>query len=486
MAQDLAAHATWGVTPGVYESASSSPAWTLLMAALFKTVSWRPVMLPLAVNIAAAVALLLAFARLQPLLQLRGGRGLALAALLPAALALPVLTMVGMEPILLSLAALVVLVLLQRIVERCASPLEWAGYLGLLTLLPLLRFEGLFLAAGCAAGLALDAWSPAREAYTSAADRARRLLEAGLSVALPAATAGVTALVNLAHGQYALPNPVVAKSALGGGGVASLLPSFEGLSERLAADTLLAALLAGLAAYLVISVLGGPRRHRSLCLAWVIAAVAHCSFSLVGSFDRYQEYLVVGGVFIALLVVADVASARWRPVAAALLVPALVVLPMHKYLLHQEIAVGANNVYEQQLQMATFLEGWYDGEAVAVNDLGLVAYRHRGPVVDLLGLGSIDVLRERKADAFDSAAMARVVSRNDVHVVVVYDTFFPGMIPPGWTRVAQWRLSRRDISSGSPEVSWYAPTAADVPTLSARLHRFAPRMPAEVLVHFAV
>ncbi|HEV7466141.1 MAG TPA: hypothetical protein VGP96_07555 [Candidatus Dormibacteraeota bacterium] len=485
MARNLTEHATWGVTPGDYQSASSSPAWTLLVAALLRVAGRGAALIPLALNVAAALLLLLLFVRGQPLLRQPSGRvwALAVAALLPPALLLPGLTVAGMEPIAMAVVAVAVLALLQRILERRATRLDRSAYLGLLALLPLLRFEGLFLAAGCALALLLDIRWPAAP-HTGG--RASRLLTAALTAAVPAATTGVSALVNLAHGQYALPNSVVAKSTLATGGLSALVPSLQKLGVLLSTDGMLVALLAALAVYVVLSFAGGPRRHLGLGVAVLLAALLHCSYAQLGTLDRYQEYLVVAAVFVAMRMLAEVTLPRWRSAAVALLVAPLVLVPVHKFVLTTQAATAMNNIYEQQLQMATFLESRYAGQPVALNDIGLVSYRHRGALLDLEGLASFEVLRERRAGTLDSAAVGRIVAEHGVHVVVIYDSWFGGLIPAQWTLVAQWTISRADITVGAPVVSWYAPTPADAVVLAQRLHGFDGQLPAEVPRRFVL
>src|ERR1700736_3790681 len=53
MARDLVVHGTWGIAPGVYESASSSPLWTLALAAVMLVARPLAVWAPLAMNVVA-------------------------------------------------------------------------------------------------------------------------------------------------------------------------------------------------------------------------------------------------------------------------------------------------------------------------------------------------------------------------------------------------------------------------------------------------
>jgi len=472
MARTLADHGSWGVVPGDFESASSSPAWTLALAGLMRVTARGASVLPLVLNVALALLVVALFVRGQPLLRQSTGRGwaLAVAALLPLALLLPALTVLGMEAIAAAALAVALLALLQRIVEGRDRGVDRACWWALLAALPLVRLEGLFLAAGCALALLLE----------------RRTRVAVLTAAIPAMSAAVVAAVDLAHGQYALPNSVVAKSLVDSGGLAALVPSLPTIADRLSTDGMLVALLAALAAYVALSFAGGPRRHRALGAAVLVAAALHCAYADLGSVDRYQAYLVAAALFTAIRILGEVTPPGWRALAPVLLLAPLVLLPVHKYVLTGQVSAGMNNVYQQQLQMATFLESRYPDQPVAVNDIGLVGYRHRGPLLDLAGLASFDVLRQRRAGTFDRAAVARAVTTHGVHVVALYENWFHSQIPAQWTLVAQWAISGEDVTIGAPVLSWYAPSAADVDVLVRRLHTFDGQLPPEVLRRYLV
>jgi hypothetical protein len=70
ISRDLAVHGTWGIAPGVYESASSAPLWTLVLAGITLVAGPLAVWAPLGLNVVAAGLLLHLLVRNQRLLDL--------------------------------------------------------------------------------------------------------------------------------------------------------------------------------------------------------------------------------------------------------------------------------------------------------------------------------------------------------------------------------------------------------------------------------
>jgi hypothetical protein len=123
--------------------------------------------------------------------------------------------------------------------------------------------------------------------------------------------------------------------------------------------------------------------------------------------------------------------------------------------------------------MARFLADNYDGEAVAVSDLGYVAWLHEGREVDLWGLASVEVVRAVRDQRFDPAFMADLVDRRGVRAIVIYPESFErerGGVPDEWTPVERWCLDGGPVRVvGQACVVWYGPTPEDASTLRRHL-----------------
>jgi hypothetical protein len=109
------------------------------------------------------------------------------------------------------------------------------------------------------------------------------------------------------------------------------------------------------------------------------------------------------------------------------------------------IARASTNIYEQQAQVARIF-GAFDlqGRRLAVNDLGLVAYRSGVEWVDLWGLGTPEVTRLKVAGRYDCQAVADLLVSRQVGYLAVYDKWFAPRreLPENVILVAKLRNSR--------------------------------------------
>jgi hypothetical protein len=291
------------------------------------------------------------------------------------------------------------------------------------------------------------------------------------------------AVVNLGFGQDALPNSVTAKSTLNDGFWGSIEPLHT-------VDTLhrLARLVADEPTYaLVIAVVGvvlglawSVPAVRTTGLAVGIAALLQGVWGLVGQANRYEAWLVACAVAVAALA-ADRAPAASRRRASVAVLAVLGVLAAGFALRASDVPRASGEVFRQPGSVGAFLAEAYDGEPVAVSDLGLVAWQHRGPLLDLLGLGSHDVIALSTDHTLEPEPMAELVEQADAHVVAISEFFFPG-IPESWTLVRKWCLDEppRTVAPGC--VSFFAPTPADVDVLTERLAAFESRLPVGTFV----
>jgi hypothetical protein len=80
-----------------------------------------------------------------------------------------------------------------------------------------------------------------------------------------------------------------------------------------------------------------------------------------------------------------------------------------------------------------------------------------------------------------SAEDYRIFVQNyNVHLVMIYDDWFEGEIPPTWTKVASMNLSRLRISPAESEVQFYATDAKAVDTVHPELVAFSKSLPPRI------
>lgn len=181
------------------------------------------------------------------------------------------------------------------------------------------------------------------------------------------------------------------------------------------------------------------------------------TFGEVGVFGRYEAWFLSLAAFSVLTVLPVLVKARpTEPVAAlpqeattvnrrALVLAAalmtVAVGPRSVLLVQTPTAIA--NVHHNQQQIAQFLATYYDGDTVVVNDLGWVSWRHRGPVLDVTGLGTRDLLLDRRRGQLTAARLGNRATEAEAPVMVVYVDPFEVLVPPGWTTRGYWCLEGR-------------------------------------------
>ncbi len=470
LARNLREHGTWGITPGHYESASSSPGWTLLLT-LALSLPIPAVWVPLLLCAAAGVWLLWGLTSMPVLDRFGSPSGLRVAlVLLPITLGLVPLAFTGMEHLLHAAMFVQILLLLDRLVDRSLRRWGWVAYLGLLALASIVRFETLFVAAGCAFAIYVH-----RSRYDG--DRRRAWVAPAMgSLAAAGIPVAVVAAVNIVAGQYPLPNSVVAKTLLGD---RSVIPLHNFVAEVGLDALLFAVLVVVVATVTLVRTVPALRQAAPAVLAVLVTMLLHLSYATVGWFERYQAYLIAGGIAGLLLLASHPAVTARRQVAAVLTVGLLVLgLPRLQQL--GDTPTATDNIYAQQSQMADFFARFYPDDAIAVNDVGLVAWRHPAEVVDLTGLASFEVVQARRNGPFDAEFLAQLTERKDVQAIAIYKEQFDGLIPPSWIESGRWCIDGELITPLYPCVTFYARDPAAADRLRTDLNTFRPELPAGV------
>ncbi|HEX7135972.1 MAG TPA: hypothetical protein VF228_25560 [Iamia sp.] len=481
IARNLAEHGTWGVVPGHFESASSSPVWTVILAAGVAVLPAGEEALALVLNLVAGVAVLALLARAQTVLRPGLRRPLdALATIVVAVvlLFLPGAAMVGMEHV-FHLALLLVAVPLLLRTAPAASHLRAVLPYALIAVATLTRLETAFVAAGLGAALVLEALPWGREAPLPWRPVARRVVGLGLASGLPLVAYG---LVNKAMGQDLLPNSVAAKSESLNG--ADRFPEPREVMERLTLDPLLTVLVG---ACIALAIVGWRTRARWATLGAAVAVTTglHVTLAQVGWYERYQLYLI-GLALLALAWAGRDLPASFRlsrPHVIPLLVLVLLLTTTTKISLTVEAPRGVADTYEQRYQAARFLQRFYDGEPVATGELGYISLFHEGPITDFYGLGDHEVLvarREIREPEARKVFWNDLVQRRGVRVAAIYPTNLLFEVPEQWILVGTWTLPREPFTAYDEHFQFYATTPEEVAPLTAHLEEFADELPDEV------
>ncbi len=297
-----------------------------------------------------------------------------------------------------------------------------AGLLVLGALVTTIRFEGMFLIG--LVGLLLLI-------------RRRWTLAVGLGVCAGAPLA-LFGLYSLSQGWSVLPASVLIKGntnlVLTPAGLAHF---FDRSRQALAENPQMVRVPLAMAGVLMIELYRRRTLWTPLSLMLVITlggCALQVQFAALGWMYRYEAYLLV----IALLTLgawvarelAGVDGAWWRGATAGargwvvLVVLGVLILGVglrkRTYQALTIVPPGAHNIFEQQYQMALFLHEFYEGKGVAANDIGLIDYLAELRLVDLMGLGDIDVVRAKRSGTYDHALLRRLMARREVQIMVMY------------------------------------------------------------------
>jgi len=130
--------------------------------------------------------------------------------------------------------------------------------------------------------------------------------------------------------------------------------------------------------------------------------------------------------------------------------------------------------------MAAFLRDFYPGERVVVNDIGAVSYLTDVDLIDLVGLGSLDVARAKgmRIDQPLTRDQIETLTRG-ARIAIVYEDWFAAALPPSWRRAGRWRIHDNHVCA-KDTVSFYSIARDEDEPLAAHLRSFAPRLPPSV------
>jgi len=473
VAENLVRDGTWGVEGGAFQSASSSPLWTLLLAGAAAVTPGNDHWLPLLLNVVAGVGVVLLIGRNQVAIAgRRWSDRAAVAFVVVVLLFLPGLALVGMEH---TLHILLVLGAVLAVQQRADQPLgrAWVVPWGLLALASLARFETAFVAAGLALGLVVQAAAARRNL------RAAVVKGAAISVAalVPVALFG---LVNHALGGGYLPNSILAKGQ--GLGASSRAGNGSGpidMAQRLTADPVVAGLVVVAVAYLILT-WGRPAPQRLLAVTVVGATVLHAAFADMGWYERYQAYLIAVGVLMLLGVLAELPAGVQRRCLAALVVGSCLLAP-NKINALVKVPMAADDMYRGQYQVARFLERYYEGQVIGTDQLGYISLFHDGPITDYAGLGDYEALQRYPDDSEDAEQMQRYLAdlarERGIEVVALPSWGIDADKPPGWISVGFFESSGNEVTRVSDVFVLWATTPEAVRPLQEHLREFGRDLP---------
>jgi hypothetical protein len=447
IARQLVEHRVWGIDSSGFASTSSSPGWTILLATLGAKL-WSPLVCAAIGSVGVLVATGWALRDLPVKAQAIGL--LAQVFLVPLA----AMTVIGMEHTVHAALCIVALVLGSEMIFR---PQDRTPLLVVLAIAGTIRYETLFLAFAIVSALALERrWKDAVAVF-------------GAAVAGPL----VYAIASLSRGWYAVPNTLILKSMLRASDEPISVGFVHSIDQLLIHPAVGVAI--GLACLLGAGLDSGPARVRAQVFA--IAALLHVLFARIGNHGRYEVYLIA--MTIAVLAPAFAgSSSRTMMLTGGLLVSFPFLARTQE--IEKGIVSDERVVCRDQLPMARFLASEFADGTVAVAEIGAVSWLSQERVIDLLGLGNMEVAKHIRAGTYNAAAVDKVAK--DADVAVVFDSI--GAAVPGFQIPSDWidlgSLVDPDLAQHGSALHFYAPRADKVPRLADALGRFPALPPTEL------
>jgi hypothetical protein len=474
MAKNLAWHGVWGVTADAFTSSASSIAWPALLALIIRILGdheW----IPLALNVVLSFCVL---GLMDGFLWRRGaGAVRRFIVLLSTVFIVPFTPLVfnGMEHLLQIVVFLAFgEIAWEAIVRPEPSRRLWIAFFILATAMTVVRYEGMFLAGAAAVLLAIRG-------------RWKQGLGAILFAMIPVL---VWAAISIPQGWYPIPNSVLIKSApfsdiILETPIMTLTRPFRYLTGR---DYMLSFCILLLLGWLAMGK-GRPFRGYVPGLLFFIVAVAHGTLINMEWFYRHAAYLVMLGIWALDATWAEVLQPIMKSgkLGWKLAVGALSLLLAYPFLGRALGAVentpaASRNIFEMQYQMGLFLREYYNGQAVAANDIGAIDYLADLHLLDLYGLASMDVARAKLAKSYGAEDIDRLTAREKDRIAIVYDLWFVRTgLPASWVKVEEWRFSDCYVC-GADSISFYAVDPAEAPALAGHLRDFHAQLPPRVQV----
>lgn len=375
------------------------------------------------------------------------------------------LAFTGMEH---CLHVLLTLLLLRELASMAEGRAPGPVLVGLVIVVPLVRFEGLALSLATVATLWI--YGHRRTALQSLM---------GLAGCL-AVWVIITQILNLPP----LPSSVLVKSGVSadvirgnGAGFMGQLPAALIHSAHQPMGRFLWATLIAIAVVLVLDIRG--LRAKGIFLLPAAAAISgHLLVGQYGWWYRYEVYAVAVAL-VSLFVMYGWGFRNGRRGRSSLILAALIVLialiPAGWFAKGTLLTpLASANIYQQQYQMHRFAADFFP-EPVAVNDLGYVSFRNDAYVLDLWGLGSEKVRQLRQRGALTPLEMASLTDQYEVSYAMIYPEWFGNNLPATWCPMAELHTSK--VTAASSRVVFFLTRPERELELTEALERFSTTLP---------
>ena len=312
-------------------------------------------------------------------------------------------------------------------------------------------------------------------------------------------------LISMSYGSFFFPNSVILKGNISDitsiSGILNLLDFKQLIKNPHISIILIGAFLIFFLNYLEKKEIWNLKS----IMASILILVAFLHLFLIGAtyenqnFSRYEGYLISIGLLVIFLSIRDyipktlsldylklyITEIKKKTLNYKIqLITSLIVIffifytftPRSIYLIRRT-PQASNNIYEQQYHMGLFLKEYYEGECVAVNDIGAINYLADIECLDLRGLASTDIAKSIVNDELDEEVVYKAAKRRDCKIAIIYEDKDYGYdIPSQWTKVGEWKI-KYNVVAGDDTVSFWAVDSDEIAELIKNLQEFSDYLP---------
>ena len=469
ISKNFAIHQVWGLTQYEFSSTASSPLFVTILSG-FILLFGDQVWLPLLINILALFGLCVWLSSVARSWNMNLWQTWLLQMGLIFLMPIPVLLFGSMEHILHTWIALYCF---YELVDREADHNLFACFL-MGALLSSIRYEGLF------EGGLIVLWMWKKRKWMSG-------FSFGFGLIFPISIIGFYAM---SRGSYFLPNSLVLKA------YNLNITVYDSVIEYLLTFVYKAKdyhYMVSLMIVLVIYIrnkISIEHKNRIFLIFILIFNILHFIFGRYGHVYRYECYLIgFSWIYLWKTICQGQFVQNFNSLFNWLLenpykLPLIIILTIG--ICRRSIGSYKNgtramvNIFDQQVQTANFIKKYYDNKSVGAIDVGAIAYYSDCKLLDIWGLGSIELARMRINHTYTIDKVDSLCRKKEVEIAIVYKKYWDH---PSWKKIVSWEISN-NVVCGGDTIDFFVINPEDSNSLKENLKAFEPELPKTVLVRY--
>jgi len=469
ISKNFAIHNVWGLTQHEFSSTASSPLFATILAG-FILIFGDQVWLPLFINVLALLGLCVWLSQAARSWNFNRWQIWILEMGLIFFMPIPVLLFGSMEHILHTWIALVCF---YELVDREADH-NYFVYFLMGAFLSSIRYEGLF------EGGLIVLWMWKKNKWIPGF-----VFGFGLIFSI-----SILGFYSLSKGSYFLPNSLVLK------GYNLNIAVYDSVLKYLMTFVEKATQYHHMVALMLILVLvigdniSKKYDNRIFLIFILIFNVLHFVFARYGHVYRYEGYLIgMSWVYLWKTFCQSLQIRNYNSVVDVLVESSSLtffVILLTFGLSLRSLAAYKNgtramvNIYEQQVQTADFIKKYFNEKPIAAIDVGAIAYYSDCKLLDIWGLGSIELARMKMNHTYSNDRIDSLCRVKGVEIALVYKRYWDH---PSWKKVGSWIISHNAVCAADT-VDFFTLRPENAHVLKTNLVNFESQIPKTVQVKY--